>query len=559
MTGIPIYTHEDCRQVLDELRSQGKKPGPPRIHEKILCAGEEGRATGQGDSGGPLLVQTMNGWAQVGVLSQVTRDPSPQTTVYMGQWTRTSYFRDWVFNPSANTPQWLEEDNGQYTIYYRQEYEQDVAFVRTWLDRAEGLMLNKYGLSRTGYDISVYLPPAPTGRTGRGQSTLLCCSRNAGEIHYMTPSAPAYGGGALGTLRLSADDYHSKTLMHEYITVGHIRIAEEDKSKGFQYYSAPSWFVQGLQEYDGMFHSTESNRTTGYERLLDYAERSLQDTFYNFGSSSIYFGGLLLQRFLAEQYGEGIHLDLLTSGQPTFDLALDEQLAIHGRTASEAFDDFQRWFQTKLSEGIGPPLALKAFTLHFAHSAVGGGWRTDLVLLNPLQREANAAVEVLSANGMPRITGERIALSELGMTEWEFPEGEEDVETGGVVVSSPAKLSGFLRFRHSDGAATSVQAAPVGDAFMVPVSSEADRTGLAVYNADDEDLTVVLRMGERALYKTIPPQGKIAGFVDEYFPGLTESEGVLVVQTDPPGGQITVLALEMINGNLVTLPAVAVD
>ena len=60
VTDIPIYTHEDCRQVLAELRSQGKKPGPPRIHEKILCAGEEGRAIGQGDSGGPLLVPDAN-------------------------------------------------------------------------------------------------------------------------------------------------------------------------------------------------------------------------------------------------------------------------------------------------------------------------------------------------------------------------------------------------------------------------------------------------------------------------------------------------------------------
>ena len=88
---------------------------------------------------------------------------------------------------------------------------------------------------------------------------------------------------------------------------------------------------------------------------------------------------------------------------------------------------------------------------------------------------------------------------------------------------------------------------------MVPVSSEADQVGLAVYNAADKDLTVVLRMGEVALFKDIPRQGKIAGFVDEYFPGSSES--ILTVQPNPPGGQMTVLALEMINGNLVTLPA----
>ena len=65
-------------------------------------------------------------------------------------------------------------------------------------------------------------------------------------------------------------------------------------------------------------------------------------------------------------------------------------------------------------------------------------------------------------------------------------------------------------------------------------------------------------MGERVLYKTIPARGKIAGFVDEFFPGLSGSTDTLVVQTDP-SGQIIVLALELINGNLVTLPAVALD
>ena len=97
ITDIPIYTEEDCRRALDDLRSQGKKPQPPSIHERVLCAGEENRAIGQGDSGGPLLIQTPDGWGQVGVLSQGTADPSPQTVIYMGQYTRTSYFLDWIY------------------------------------------------------------------------------------------------------------------------------------------------------------------------------------------------------------------------------------------------------------------------------------------------------------------------------------------------------------------------------------------------------------------------------------------------------------------------------
>ena len=196
------------------------------------------------------------------------------------------------------------------------------------------------------------------------------------------------------------------------------------------------------------------------------------------------------------------------------------------------------------------------YRLYFSHSAVGSGWTTDIVLLNPLQKEVEATVEVFDSGGVPRITEKQFSLKELSVVEWELPAGEEEVETGGVVVSSPEKLSGFLRFRHKDDAATSVGAAPVAGGFMVPLSSSADRVGLAVYNADDQDLTVVLRIGQQEIYKTIPAQGKIAAFVDEYFPGSGESTDALIVQTDPPDGRITALSLEMINGHLVTLPAV---
>ena len=195
---------------------------------------------------------------------------------------------------------------------------------------------------------------------------------------------------------------------------------------------------------------------------------------------------------------------------------------------------------------------LPTYRLHFAHSAVGGGWTSDLVLVNPSQTvEVSGQVEMFSQGGALR-REEQFPLQPSSAVEWELPAGE-GVETGGVVVSSPEKLSGFLRFRHSAGSATSVQAAPVSDAFLVLVSNQADRTGLAIYNADDKDLTVTLAIGGVEVEKAIPSRGKIAGFVDEYFQNPT---GVLQVRSD---GQITVLALEIINGNLVTLPAAVLD
>ena len=257
---------------------------------------------------------------------------------------------------------WLEAGSAQYTIYYVSDYEQDVEFVRTWLDRAERLMLDKYGIRRHGYDIVVYLCPAPTPDADVGHATLNCCSQNAGKIHYLTPSAPAWEeareNGITTCLGQPFDnDYHAKTLVHEYITVAHTRISE-DKTLGFKYYSAPSWFVQGLQEYEGIFNSTEANRTATYERLLEHADRNLRGRFYccrtllprnvqTFGSTDKYNGGAVLMKFMADQFGPDIHVGLLKNEQPLFEEALANELASRGRTVSEAFDDFQRWFERK--------------------------------------------------------------------------------------------------------------------------------------------------------------------------------------------------------------------
>ena len=47
--------------------------------------------------------------------------------------------------------------------------------------------------------------------------------------------------------------------------LAHHRVAQS-KARGFAYYSAPEWRLQGLQKYDAVIHSTEANRTTTYAR-----------------------------------------------------------------------------------------------------------------------------------------------------------------------------------------------------------------------------------------------------------------------------------------------------
>ena len=119
---------------------------------------------------------------------------------------------------------WIAAKSAQYTIYYVAEYEQDVEFVRTWLDKAQELMRTKYELERHEFELSVYLYPEPAAGATTGTATLYTSGAQA-EIRYLTPSAPDWAARPTwGTLGTPTDDYHAKILVHEYITLAQERI-----------------------------------------------------------------------------------------------------------------------------------------------------------------------------------------------------------------------------------------------------------------------------------------------------------------------------------------------
>jgi hypothetical protein len=149
------------------------------------------------------------------------------------------------------------------------------------MDRAEALMKTKYRITPDRYLMSVYLLPAPAGDIDTGQSGQnQCCSRadaglNTGTIKLLTISAPVWKESNLkSSLGLSKDseDYHAKVLMSEYIPIGHYAAQSSRALGGWRYYSAPNWFVQGLQEYDAIFRTTEKNRSVSARRLFAWAK-----------------------------------------------------------------------------------------------------------------------------------------------------------------------------------------------------------------------------------------------------------------------------------------------
>lgn len=42
--------------------------------------------------------------------------------------------------------QWTESKSDHYSVFYQSGYDKDLAFARTWLNRAEALLQKKYGV-----------------------------------------------------------------------------------------------------------------------------------------------------------------------------------------------------------------------------------------------------------------------------------------------------------------------------------------------------------------------------------------------------------------------------
>jgi hypothetical protein len=259
--------------------------------------------------------------------------------------------------PARTYAQWLEARAKHYIVFYRSGSEQDVAFTRKWLDRAEQLMKTKYGASPDRYRISIYVYPAPADDIDVNQSgQIRCCNQSGkgmrtGTIKLLALSAPVWQTANLRSslgLPKAGEDYHAKVLMSEYIPIGHYAAQDSRAAGGWGYYSAPEWFVQGLQEYDGIFHTTDNNRMSTATRLFAWAKRHPSDFSCCTPNLSIvddHNGGATFLAFLADEFGEDIHARLLRNPANTFEAALASETKPY--SLAELFARFQKWLDRK--------------------------------------------------------------------------------------------------------------------------------------------------------------------------------------------------------------------
>ena len=204
-------------------------------------------------------------------------------------------------------------------------------------------------------------------------------------------------------------------------------------------------------------------------------------------------------------------------------------------------------------------------TVYFPHFADGGGWATQVILVNPTVRTITGTVRFLDQGSATTAAAPAVRTLEDGRTGSSFeysipPNGSYRIVTsnpsGGVAVGSVRAIpdnghrapSGLVIFSFASAGKTvleaGVPALAAGSAFRVYVESSgmseqigSIRTGLAITNAADTANTVTLEVtgldGTLAAPPaplTLPPLGQVSRFIDEFFDSLPPNfSGVLWV------------------------------
>ncbi len=162
-----------------------------------------------------------------------------------------------------------------------------------------------------------------------------------GTLHILGPSKYGHGLRSMGGQSKSSDEYTLRLLGHEILSL-YLEALSRTRAKGWQYYSAPSWFTQGSQEYVASLCLKKQPREEIFKSYFQSASVQIESEIK---VSNPYSGGLVIMQFVADEFGEDKLIEVIASEAATFDDAFRDVLG----SRREFQTAFQEWQKRKMN------------------------------------------------------------------------------------------------------------------------------------------------------------------------------------------------------------------
>jgi hypothetical protein len=195
-----------------------------------------------------------------------------------------------------------------------------------------------------GYNLQIVIHATPNDAANEGTATLFTSNSNgilASRLDILALSR--YSAAARTNVGEPKEHkYFERLLIHEISTLLFERVTAK-KSCGWRFQSAPSWFVQGLEQYVA-FRQTSAKQSL--QLYLDRVRRdpNIVQTDFGVQVTDPYIGGTVLLAFIDEHYGWPTVQKLLESPEATFGAAVRKQLGV---TLESFVTEFQSWLTPK--------------------------------------------------------------------------------------------------------------------------------------------------------------------------------------------------------------------
>jgi hypothetical protein len=241
---------------------------------------------------------------------------------------------------------WTLVETPYYHLHHDPAHETDAKQARDQLDRTIALLVKEFKphpvekLLRAA-DCKIYLHAKPNDTASEGLASLrtgVQDGKYVATIDMLTPSAFRPGfRNSVG--EPGGKDYFAKVLVHEYGTILLEQITRA-KPKGWRFYDAPGWFVQGYEEFLGLTLSTAHNRKVVLGKYLALQKKDSRRVRIGFGIGvrDDYIDGASVLYFMHETFGKEKVQAILVSEADTFEAA--------GPALGVTFDEFGRMWYT---------------------------------------------------------------------------------------------------------------------------------------------------------------------------------------------------------------------
>ncbi len=161
-------------------------------------------------------------------------------------------------------------------------------------------------------------------------------------IHVLAPKSH-YIRCCTNTGRAFDDLYFKTTMIHEYMTLP-LRKVLEEKSRGWNgLYTAPEWFVQGIEEYYGYHYGEDMDSVNILIKRVKEDRSSIKFSSDGITVRDPYHQGTVLLFFMYETYGKDKVHSIIQSSEATWEKAFAKEIG----TYTEVEKAFEKWLAKK--------------------------------------------------------------------------------------------------------------------------------------------------------------------------------------------------------------------